>query len=186
MRIVADASNTKRSLQSAREKIRLKMQSMVSGFIEETAEGAQDITPLGDHGTTYHKSGTGATSWYSFRSTIGWVQDPGLAKAGWQVTLGNNMIRFNPLDNKFQNTLDKVTSVMQSYKLGQDVFLGNAVPYIMNEGVNMTTARRSSARGGGALDKGYSPQAPDGISGPLTALMQVYKLNLKSHYDAGG
>lgn len=75
--------------------------------------------------------------------------DTGRARAGWQVSFGSPNINVPPetqRDKSGGSTLAKNRQTILTFRVGQEMFLSNAVPYVV------------------FLDAGTSVQAPEGFS----------------------
>lgn len=135
-----------------------RLERMVRGFITELAVTAIDATPVGDS-QIYEKL-------YKLRfARTGLQPIEGLAQGAWTVSM-NPTIPFNENYgvNSGSAASTSVIQGLQTYQLGQTVYLGNKTPYI------------------GALENGYSNQAPNGIS---KIVMAVYRPDLIRYYQGG-
>lgn len=156
--ITTNANQIADELRSYRTDIERKLENMVRGFITELAVTAIDATPIGDS-QVYEKL-------YKLRYMRTGLQPiEGLAKGAWVATT-NPAIPFLEHYGASSGTraLSSVSAGLTSFKLGQNVYLGNSTPYI------------------GMLENGYSSQAPEGIS---KIVMAVYKPDLVRYFREG-
>ena len=175
--IKTNSEKVAQSIRDASAKIEKKLNGMVQEFVYKTAEDIQNITPIGDasfavSGQKLHDGkSTTQTSKYLMRPA-GWVQEPGLTRGNWMVSATEQGIEFDSMQNSSSKALANILHTTETFKLGDKIYLGNATPYLMNE------------FNGGALEHGYSKQAPNGISKPLVALVgNIYATDLKHFYQ---
>lgn len=150
-----------------------KLKGMVTKFSYQMTAKAIDITPYGDfspqvRGRYYSRE----------RIRYGLTPMPGHAKGGWTLTIGEEFTRLGVVANgvNASNVKDSAKfNSEQEYRLGQSIYIGNNVPYIMNTGFTQPEY--------GSLEGGYSAQAPDGIKNPVLKIASAYSQDFKYLYD---
>ena len=144
--------------------VKRKLEAMVRGFALDIVRIAIKHTPLGD-AKQY-------PLWYQRRYSADsrFLPVEGFAQGSWQIQYRDSFPwQFNFAPDQDITALMNASLSSEQYKLGKDIWVGNAGPYI------------------GVLESGRgSMQAPQGIMQPtLNEIMQVYQLNLKQYYDRG-
>ena len=95
---------------------------------------------------------------------LGTPVDTGRARAAWQVSFGSPNLNIPPeseVDKPGNNTLAKNRRRILEFRVGGEMFLSNAVPYI------------------GFLDQGSSKQAPEGFSREAAQAARAFLLKFK-------
>jgi hypothetical protein len=143
--------------------VKRKLEAMVRGFALDIVRIAVKHTPLGD-AKQY-------PLWYQRRYSADsrFLPVEGFAQGSWQIQYRDSFPwQFNFAPDQDIKALMNASLSSEQYKLGKDIWVGNAGPYIAK------------------LEAGRSTQAPQGIMQPtLNEIMQVYQLNLKQYYDRG-
>ena len=139
-----------------------KLENMVRGFAYTISQTAIQNTPLGNSEEFFKL--------YQYRQQrLGLQPQEGFAKGSWQVSpSGEFSIQQLYTVTSGSAALALVKTNLSSYKLGQDLYIGNKGYYIR------------------ALENGYSDQAPLGIMQPtLEQILSTYMTDLKRFYDQG-
>lgn len=151
-----DTADLVKQLEDLEKLITRKLEAAVRGFAEEVATAAVRSTPVGD----YDKY----QGLYDSRTT--WPKTPGLARGNWQYTEGALQFRMIA-DPSGDTAIDGVGVNAKNYKLGDNFYIGNSVPYI------------------GTLEQGASNQAPAGIMQVAEGMVLAsYQVNLQRDFDA--
>jgi hypothetical protein len=174
MRVTCDTSKLEQSLKKFHEEAVRKMEGMVSTFSYKIAWEGIENTPYGNVNDS--------TQWmYNLPSRLRVLPpEAGSAKGGWTISFnGPTRIIFpeRASDENALNIKDNVDNTSQQYKLGDDVYIMNSVRYVASEGWTLPKF--------GALENGYSAQAPNGIMEPtLHAIYGIYTSELDEYYKA--
>jgi hypothetical protein len=170
-----------KDLQKQIVKIENKLTGMVKSFIYNITVEAINLTPIGSEEYTTSDGEIKENTLYKLakRQEYFLYPRPGHAKGGWLYSFGylpaRKPVGYPAGDENATDIKAERQSDLEQYKLGQAVYLFNAVPYVSSD--NFTKAGMRS------LEDGYSDQAPSGISGPLTnAIMQMYNQDLPAYY----
>jgi hypothetical protein len=170
-----------KDLQAKIVKIESKLTGMVKSFIYNITVEAIDITPFGSSEYVTADGEIKENVLYNLpqRQQYYLYPRPGHAKGGWLYSFGylpSAKPRGYPADGADASDIkSERKSDLSKYKLGQSVYLFNAVPYVATDNFTLPGMR--------SLEDGYSDQAPSGISGPLTsAIMQLYNQDLPAYY----
>lgn len=161
MQISINADALVKQLENLFQETVSKMENMVRGWAYEVSLTAIGKTPLGDNSP----EPIGNYESYALREQeYGLKPIPGLARGGWQAKPSGGLV-FQEIYDPNQ-ALSGVKSSMASYKLGQDVWIGNKGPYIT------------------ALENNWSPQTNgEGIMKPtLQSIEVVYKSDFTKYY----
>lgn len=170
-----------KDLQQKIEMIERKLTVMVKSFIYNVTVKAIDITPYGSSEYVNADGEIIENTLYNLkaRETYFLYPRPGHAKGGWLYSFGylpgKKPVGYpadssDAMDIKADRERD-----LADYKLGQAVYLFNAVPYVATEGFTKPYMR--------SLENGYSQQAPNGITAPLEeAISGFYSHNLVNYY----
>ncbi len=182
--IGSNAKEVQKSALAMQDLIRSRLQRMVNSFVVDCIEAGVDISPIGP---AYGAAGRDKVDRYAYRPG-GWVQEPGLTKGNWMLSIGSSSgIKFDPMQNDIHEPVRKAMQALggsagATWQLGSKLYFGNATPYLMNKGINVG----ARARGGGALEYGYSDQASEGVSKPLIEQIQTVLgigTKLKGYFD---
>lgn len=171
MQVRADFDDLHDQLMKIKEKIEKKLTGMVQNFSYNIAVNAIDLTPI-------NQNFEATSGFYFNRARLNWGLGimPGHAKGGWTLTVNEKSnYKWNMVANGEDATNVKAAAddASMQYKLGDDIFLVNNVPYVATEGWTLPHF--------GSLESGYSEQAPNGISRPLIAT--IFSQDLKRMYD---
>lgn len=149
-------------LQKYEKEVTRKLENMVKGFSYIISSEAVSNTPLGDS-ETYFKL------YQARQNQTGLQPVEGFARGSWQVsTTGQFSIQEIYTVNSGNVALSLIKSNLNSYKLGQTLYVGNKGYYIK------------------LLDGGYSDKAPLGIIAPtMESIASTYQVDLKRLYDEG-
>ena len=170
MKVTSNIEEYSKQFQKYIEEVQRKMKGMVELFSINVTLAAINNTPYGT-----------MNAWYESEARAQYKLEPfpGHAKGGWIVGLNtfDNTSLGNRADSRGDNTaLESAEAKLQGYILGQDIYIGNNVPYVNATGVPNPW--------NGSLEGGYSSQAPSGITAPtLDLVFNVFQLNLKEYYD---
>lgn len=150
-----------------KEEIDRKLVNMVKGFSYQVVLTAVENTPYGSldrYGDLYELRETDP-DWQSY----GLQPIPGFARGSWQAnTTGSFALQENYGESSGIAAANSIKPSLVSYKLGQDVYIGNAGFYI------------------GDLEAGSSKQAPDGIKAPTEQhIMNVLQADLVRLFNEG-
>lgn len=161
--LTVDATDTIKSLQEYKIQLEEKMKQAVWKTMHYWADVIINVTPVGDLNAFM--------GYYIRRKEIyGWQLKPGLLMGNYTVTLNSPDTTFDSgsFDNiAGANFHGKVRYAENNYKLGDTVYITNNTPYLYQQGINA----------GGAIEAGYSKQAPQGIKQPsLEAIQHLYKI----------
>jgi hypothetical protein len=157
--VTCDTSKLEKQLQEFHAQAVKKMQQMVVMFSYEIAVEAIENTPFG----TFN-------AMYELKSRLKYLPaEVGSAKGGWNISMGKAVSIINPSidradDEGAWNVKDRAWNAVRQYKLGDSIFITNAVPYVASEGFTRPWF--------GSLEGGYSPQAPEGIMKPTFGMIQ--------------
>lgn len=155
--ITADVSKILEDLKKYHEEVERKLKHMVVKFSYLITQEAINNTPLGD----YEKY----KPLYDMRTDL--ERRAGFARGSWQA---NTSGQFS-IQEKYSGSdaLSLVQASLGSYKLGDDVYIGNTGPYIK------------------LLENNYSEQTNEmGIMKPTTdAIFKTYQVDLKRLFDEG-
>ena len=171
--ISCDTSALEAQLKKITEESERKMRGMVEVFTYNIAVEAIDNTPIGHIGPQ--------NEWmYHLNKRMAYLPPVvGSAKGGWILSLNNpSSVTFpdqadGPNATNIKSEADRAS---QGYKLGDTVYVTNSGAYVSKTGWTLPKF--------GALEHGYSSQAPNGIMAPtLDKVMTVYNLNLKKYYE---
>lgn len=163
-----------------KEEVERKLKGMVEKFSYNIATFAINTTPYGS--TTYTDS-TGNTQINDFyylenRADAGLFPAPGHAKGGWIVALNHapTDIGQRTEEPSASDVKARASATLGQFKLGDTIYIVNNVPYVSQTGMFEDEF--------GALNAGYSKQAPRGISEPtFEEIMNVYNLDLVRYYE---
>lgn len=173
--IKVESDKCVKSIRNLENTLRRKLKHMVSGFIYEFSLIAVDNTPYGNVESFLNL--------YKYRAKVSpYPVNAGVAKAGWQIDINTKT------DNAYNDYADssEASNVKQrlkneafvSFKLGDKINLGNAVPYV--------TKNNWPLPGASSLESGASSQAPSGIIRPtLQMLTATYRINLVNYFKKG-
>ena len=157
--VTCDTTKIEKQLQEFHRAAIQRMRNMVIFFSYKVAVEAVENTPIGTLNSLYYKPSRLA------------VMEPevGSAKGGWTASFNIPANITDPGsgradDELAMNVKDRIYSSLRPYKLGDTVFLTNAVPYVANSGWTEPYY--------GSLEGGYSQQAPQGIMKPTFAMVQ--------------
>lgn len=169
--VTAEVDKTLDSLDTALKDITRGLEAMVERFAVETAYVAIDQTPLGDAEKN--------AGFYKLNSRARYLPaEAGYAKGGWVLSLSTpSTIEFpdQALDISASNIKQSIRAKSQGYKLGQDIFITNNVPYVSQDGWTMDRFL--------SLESGYSDQAPFGIRRPtVNIVVNILNKNLTQYY----
>ena len=153
----ANADALANQLDNLRLEIQRKLENAVQGFTKEAAVVLIGTTPLGNS-TKY------AALYHQRQLAYGFKPIEGLAQGSWQVVLSrNNMNNVQVYDG--QQAFNNINNKLSTYKLGQDVYIGNVAPYFS------------------ALEAGSSKQALSGIVKPtIPRLQMLFAINMQQYY----
>jgi hypothetical protein len=173
MQVTCDTSKLEQSLKKFHEEAVRKMEGMVQIFAYQVTFEAIENTPFGDD-QTY-------APLYNLRSRLAVLPpEAGSAKGGWTISFnGPTKIIFpeRATDENAVNIKSNADIDSQKYRLGDDVYIMNSVRYVASEGWTLPKF--------GALENGYSAQAPYGIMEPtLHAIYGIYASSLNEYYKA--
>lgn len=161
--ITSNSDEIYKEILKYKTEVKRKLEAMVRGFALDIVRIAIKHTPLGD-AKQY-------PLWYQRRYSADsrFLPVEGFAQGSWQIQYRDNFPwQFNFAPDQDITALMNASLSSEQYKLGKDIWVGNAGPYIAK------------------LEAGRSTQAPSGIMQPtLNEIMQVYQLNLKQYYDRG-
>lgn len=171
--IKCDTSKLEEQLKKLHEEVTKKLEGMVQIFAYHVTWKAIETTPYGDD-VLYSK-------YYELKSRLRWfLPYEGSAKGGWTVTMNQPSRIYVPeraQDREAINIKTNAEKDSMAYKLGDTVYIMNSVPYVATPGFTLGKF--------GALEKGYSGQAPNGIMQPtLDEIIGVYQLKLNEYYEA--
>jgi hypothetical protein len=173
MQITCDTSKLEQSLKKFHEEAVRKMQGMVSIFSYWVTWEAIENTPIGTL--------TESNAWmYNLPSRLRVLPpEVGSAKGGWTISFNAPTRIIFPEranDENASNIKSNADTDSSKYKLGDTVFIMNSVRYVASDGWTLPKF--------GALENGYSDQAPNGIMEPtLHAIYGIYRADLKSYYE---
>lgn len=171
--ITCDTSKLQADLKKFKEEATRKLEGMVEIFTYNITVEAIDNTPIG----SLNESTEWMYNLLSRRRVL--PPEPGSAKGGWTISMnGPTRIIFPERadDSNAYNIKSNADTDSSAYKLGDVVYIMNSVRYVATEGWTLPKF--------GALENGYSSQAPNGIMGPtLDTVMSVYSLDLKKYYE---
>lgn len=175
MKIKSNIKELIQQFDTTKKEIDTGLVNMVKGFTYAITVEAIEQTPYGDP-IRYAEL-------YDLESRLIAVPDvgAGFAKGGWILSAGEpyyeafNIKADGPSAN---NVKADARNNLNYYALGDTVYITNAVPYVVRPGFTLLTF--------GALNQGYSDDAPDGIMQPtVDTIMSVFRMNLKNYYDKG-
>ena len=164
MEVKFDTSQLLLQLQAFEKEATRRMEKMVEGFAYHMAKRAIFNTPLGDASNIIN------LGYYEQRfANTGLLIDEGLARGNWQFSKDAS---FQFVGNYGQDSdiqaARNVESQSKAYKLGETFYIGNSAPYI------------------GALERGYSKQALNGIVQPtMDDIKGLYAFDFQNHYKRG-
>lgn len=149
-------------LDRCKKEIDRKMENMVRGFVYTISQTAIQNTPLGNAEEFFK-------IYQSRQQRLGLQPVEGFARGSWQVSkTGQFSVQQIYTVNSGATALSLIKSDLSSYKLGDEVYIGNKGYYIR------------------MLEGGYSDQAPMGIMKPTTdQIMASYRVDLKRLFDQG-
>lgn len=159
--LTIQTSALQKQLADLKKQIKVKLENMVRGFSYSVAIQATGKTPLGNS-EKYPDFYEAREKAYGF--------DPieGLARGAWAASIGSpsNTLHLNYGKSSEDDALNQVKMVLQSYTLGQEVYITNNLPYIGN------------------LENNYSPQTQGaGIMRPtIEAVYRVTSYRLHTFY----
>ena len=167
--VKAEVDQTLDSFDTALNAIKAGLEAMVESFAVETAYTAIDQTPLGDDSDPL----------YNLNSRMRYLPaESGYAKGGWVLSLNSPSREEFPnqaFDYSASNIKQDARLNVSSYKLGQDIYITNNVPYVSQDG--WTLDRFLS------LESGYSQNAPYGIRRPtVNIVVNILNKNLVRYY----
>lgn len=150
------------------EEVEHHLKKMVINFSYTVTVKAIDTTPYGIMNPLYH---------IPERLKV-YQPEVGHAKGGWNVGINSEgkdgEVAADTIDAIYTKNL--AYAALQPYKIGDTVFITNSVPYVANKGWTRTPF--------GALEEGYSGQAPQGIKNPtIEEIKSVFQHDLKAMYD---
>ena len=154
--ISADVSKVLEELKAYHADTVRRLENMVTGFSYIISKTAIENTPLGDAETFF-------TLYERRKKRIGLEPIEGFAKGSWQVnTSGQFSIQVIYGVNSGSEALSLIKTDLDSYKLGDTLYIGNIGFYI------------------DMLENNYSSQTQGmGImQPPLDSIMQTYKVDL--------
>lgn len=171
--IKCDTSKLEQQLKKFHEEAIKKLEGMVQIFAYKIAWQAIENTPFGDSILN--------AKYYDLKSRLRWfLPYEGSAKGGWTVTMNipsSILVPERAADESAENIKTNAEQDAMTYKLGDKVYITNSVPYMAT--VGFTQGRF------GALEKGYSGQAPNGVMQPTKdEIIGVYQLKLDEYYRA--
>jgi hypothetical protein len=179
MRVTCNLDELLNSLKKLEEEVTRKLEGMVEIFIYNITVQAIDNTPYGnieDYAKLYQA--------YARRRSL--PAEAGAAKGGWMVTMNepSPYMFIDVADSSLAaNTKGYAATATTFYKLGQDVYISNNIPYVSNEGWPYKHYKDGSPVK--SLESGGSDQAPQGIMKPtLASIIGVYQLKLDEYYRA--
>ena len=186
--ITSNASKIAEQLKKIHEDTVRKLEYMVQSYVYEViAEKAVDLTPYGD-ADRY-------AEWYDRRfEAYSYERRPGLAKGSWSAfvvkgidmgTTSRSAVIYSNVGSAVSGALydtrsgsgakAKMQAQLEGYELGNVIFIRNTQSYV-NRGNDL----------GIGLEQGRSKeQAPDGILGPLSKLVDAYRFPFKDVFDRG-
>lgn len=172
--VTAEVDKTLDSLDIALKEITRGLEAMVERFAVETAYTAINQTPIGD--AEQYKG------FYNLNTRARYLPaESGYAKGGWVLSIGAPSTTEFPAratDSIAESIKASAKTNAQRYKLGQDIFITNNVPYVSQDG--WTWDRFLS------LESGYSEQAPFGIRRPtVNIVVNILNKNLTRYYKTG-
>lgn len=129
--ISVDSSKTVAHLKKYRELLEEKFKDSLTQVMTQWADHIVAITPVGDAENYSHL--------YSYRQMrYNWEPTPGMLMANWKIRLNSYVPSFEPrARDTTGNSLDSAVFFwMEKYKLGDQVHLFNATPYLLNSGIN--------------------------------------------------
>ena len=155
--ITADVSKILEDLKKYHEEVERKLKHMVVKFSYLITQEAINNTPLGD----YEKY----KPLYDRRTAL--QPQAGFARGSWQANTSGQFSIQEVYSGA--GALSLVQASLSSYKLGDDVYIGNTGPYIK------------------LLENNYSEQTNEmGIMKPTTdAIFKTYQVDLKRLFDEG-
>ena len=152
--ISIDTDSLVKQLEDLEATITRKLEATVRGFAFELSNTVIALTPVGDLAKF--------ASFYAAR-TPPWPKFPGMAISNWVYT--KTGATYRPIaDTTGKPSKENIASGLSTYKLGENFYIGNDVPYI------------------GMLENGHSNQAPDGFM--MQAATRAYSVDLKKYFDA--
>lgn len=171
------ASNTDeiaKQLEEYSKEVERKLRNMVKSFVYEVTVKVIDNTPYGDSEKYSY--------FYNIPTRLQFLPaTEGTAKGGWFVGINEDYSMSFPSQASSKEADEikyRAKAGTTYYKLGDTVYIANSVPYVANSGWTW--------RQFGALEDGYSDQAPNGIMKPTIADVQnSIESDLKRYYDEG-
>ena len=170
MKIHSNIEEYSKQFQKYKSEVQRKLKGMVELFSINITLAAINNTPYGTMNNWYNSD---------VRAEYQLEPFPGHARGGWIV--GLNSFDTSSLGDRAESPGDSTAgelaeSHLQSYVLGQDIYIGNNIPYV--------NAKGFPNEWNGSLEGGYSSQAPSGIITPtLDLVFNVFQINLKEYYD---
>ena len=125
MHVTADLDGLVKQLEDLYKETVRKFENMVRGWSYEVTLTAIGNTPLGNNAA---EPVGNLASYLRRQQEYGFLPEPGLARSGWQAKPNGNLTFQEHYDPGI--ALSGVRSSMASYRLGQDVWIGNRGPYI--------------------------------------------------------
>lgn len=178
MRVTVNTDDLLKQVESLKQELERKLTGMVSIFIYQIGFNAVENTPFGDFEKfeglyRLRQSNIG-------RMMYGLTPQPGHAKGGWVIEYNKpfsaNRIGVVADGPEAGNVKKELDFKSDQYKLGDTVFIQNNVPYMYMDGF-ITPWNK-------ALEKGSSPNAPNGIMKPTTDIvMDIYRTDLKRYFE---
>ena len=173
MKVKTNVDALVKSLQEAEQSVREGLENMVRGLTFSIAKEAVDNTPYGN--------AVAFGRFYNSQARTAFLPpEAGYAKGGWLVSMNavpNVEFPDRATEESGYNIKSKAITAGATYNIGDTVYVSNHTPYVYKQDW--------PSNGFGSLEQGYSKQAPLGISAPtMDKIMQVFKQDLKQHYDS--
>lgn len=169
MKVSVNTSKLQAQLEALKKQVQGKLENMVKKFSYNITKEAIENTPYGQYNNLYELQS---------RKNFFGEDGPGSAKGGWTIGVSSKPHVRNPVNADSEealNTKATAASSIDGYTLGRTVYITNSVPYVAGEGFTLPWM--------GALENGYSDQAPNGILAPtFNMITNVFAQNLKNYY----
>jgi hypothetical protein len=179
MQISADFDSLHAQLLEIRARVEKKLVGMVQNFTYNLAVEAIETTPF-----NHNFDETRGFYFNATRLAWGLGVTPGHAKGGWMLSMNSaSRYRWNMVANGENATNVKAAAddASMEYKLGDDVFIVNNVPYVSNDHWPVAQFGTNNPFEVKSLESGYSSQAPEGISKPVIAF--AFSQDLRRMYE---
>lgn len=162
--ITVDTSALLKDLEKLHKDVVRRLENVVSGFAYEFILILGSNTPIGDE-EAIQRVGRYRSAYKLRMERMGIDMHAGYHQGSWQFSLDTNL-GFSPLITDVQSSANDGRNFAQSsYRLGEPFYIGANTP------------------GMEALEFGYSPQAPDGISDiSIQQMMQTYQIDVLKYY----